>query len=119
MTIMLDEWRHGSAAVLKVTGRLDSRNALVLETRLSGLEAEPVAAVVIDLAGVDYITGTCLRLLVLTARRMDEVGRRLALCAPQEHVRDVLHISGLTRALHIHADPSTALAELNRLGKTG
>ena len=115
-TIMIDEWRHGSAAVLRLAGRLDSRAAPALEARLAGLEAVPM--VVIDFAGVEYITGTCLRLLVLAARRMNASGCRLSLCVPQEPVLDVLRISGLTRMLHVYADRATALAEVDRLGES-
>ena len=117
--ISIDEGRHGATVVLTVIGRLDSRNAPILEARLATLEASQVRAVAIDLAGVDYLTGSCLRTLLLAARRLDEVGRRLVLFAPQVAVLDVLRISGLTRALHVHADRAGALAELDGLGGTG
>lgn len=116
-TVMIDEWRHGPATVLRLAGRLDSRAAPALEARLAGIEAAPAA--VIDLASVEYITGTCLRLLVLAAKRMDASGRQLALCAPQDPVLDVLRISGLTRMLHVHADRAAALAEIDHLGENG
>lgn len=118
-TITVDEWRHGSAAVLTLAGPLDSRNAPSLEARLASLEQARVAAVVVDLAGVDYLTGSCLRTLLLAARRMDESGRRLVLCAPRTSVLEVLRISGLTRALHVHVDRATALAELEGRGESG
>lgn len=118
-TIKVDEWRHGSAVVLALVGPLDSRNAPNLEARLASLETAGVAAIVVDLGGVDYLTGACLRTLLLAARRMDEKGRRVVLCAPRAPVLEVLRISGLTRALHVHANRALALAEVDDLGESG
>lgn len=112
----MDEWRHGPVTVLQLVGRLDSRNASVLESRLMHLIAGKAPAVVLDLAGVDYLSGTCLRVLLLAAKRMDDAGCRMALCAPQPHVLDVLQISGLTRALHVYAGRAAALADFGEAG---
>lgn len=114
--ITVEERNQGRVTLLEVGGRLDSRNAALLEARLEAIAAAGASSVVVDMAGVDYLSGTCLRVLLLAARRMDAGGCRMALCAPQPHVLDVLRISGLTRALHVHHDRGAALVDFGETG---
>lgn len=111
LRITVEERSRGRVTLLEVGGRLDSRNTAILEARLEAVAAAGAPGVIVDMAGVDYLSGTGLRVLLLAARQMDAGGRRMALCAPQAHVLDVLRISGLTRALHVHDDRRAALAD--------
>lgn len=110
--ITMDERRHGPVIVLQLDGSLDSRNAPALEARLGALAAGGGAGLVLDLTGVAYVSGACLRVLLLAGKRLDGAGRRLAVCCARAEVLDILRISGLTRVIGVYPDRAGALADM-------
>ncbi len=98
--------------ILRPRGRLDSVTS-------SGLEREAIAVIegggrllLIDLAGLDYISSAGLRMALAVAKRLDAVGGRLALCRPQPPVAEVFEISGVDGIIGVHASAEEATARL-------
>lgn len=80
---------QGSARILGLKGRLDVVTSDLLQKRLREVAGEPL--VVLDLAGVDYVSSAGLRVLLAAH---DELPR-LVLSGLQEYVREVLEVAGL------------------------
>ncbi len=57
--------------------------------------------VMLDLSGVDFCDSTGVGTFVWLHRKATAVGGRLVLCAPRRHVREVLRISGVDRAIPV------------------
>ena len=55
----------------------------------------------LDLSGVSFCDSTGVGTLVWLHRQATAVGGRLVLCAPRRHVREVLRISGVDRAIPV------------------
>lgn len=110
MTIDLDQ--RAKVTVLRPVGRLDGGAAPGLEQALLPHTRQAGATVLVDMAEVDYIGSAGMRVLLLGVKRMRQVGGRLCLCGAQEHVLDVLEISGLGRAFEIFSGREAALEEL-------
>ena len=79
--------------MLFVEGRLGHAAAAELETVTARLPA--AASVVIDLAGVDYLSSGSLRILEALADRQAQQGGGLRLRAPSVAARLALELSGL------------------------
>lgn len=75
-------------------GRIDTTTAPVLEQHVMALLAGVDRRIVVDFSGVDYISSAGLRVMLLLARRVQDVGGRLALCAMGEAVRQVFQLAG-------------------------
>lgn len=101
------------AATKRVTlkGRLD----------LAAVEAigEPLMAVtaargnvIIDMAGVDFITSVGIRHLVLAAQKVSQGGGKLVLLWPSPNVADVLMVAGLGQILLVAKSEEEATAAL-------
>ena len=81
--------------MLYVEGRLGHAASAELETTvLHHAQAAP-ANVIIDLAGVDYLSSAALRVLEALAVRLSDEGRRLRLRGPSVAARLALELSGL------------------------
>jgi anti-anti-sigma factor len=80
--------------VLFVEGRLGHAAAAELETVTARLPAG-AANVIIDLAGVDYLSSGALKVLEALADRRSQQGGRLVLRAPSVAARLALELSGL------------------------
>lgn len=96
-------------AVLAPQGQVDGNSAPALE---SALLAGGEARVVLDLAGVEYMSSAGLRLVVLVSKRLKQRGGSLVLCGLQPLVREVFEVSGLAPMLAIGSDRAAALARL-------
>jgi anti-anti-sigma factor len=101
---------HGQAIVIAVSGRLDSATGPELETQLLDLIAHGHRRMIIDLAGLAYISSVGLRALIVAAKQLTTEGGRLVLVAPGAIVNQVLGVSGLSGLLDTYTTTEEALA---------
>jgi anti-anti-sigma factor len=86
------EMREGGTVVAP-SGRVDEATASAFSERLTG-EAEGASGLlVIDLAGIDYMSSRGLRALTLAQRKGAEGGTTIALARPNPIMREILAIS--------------------------
>ncbi|HZU64181.1 MAG TPA: STAS domain-containing protein [Novosphingobium sp.] len=96
---------------LSLSGRLDSATANDLEQVLLPLFAAPAPTVLVDFAGLGYISSAGLRVVLMAAKRAKQAGGRLMLCGLSSAVREVFEISGFLKILEV----SDSRAEAERL----
>ena len=100
----------GAATVLDAVGRIDSATAKALEEKLLGLIKEAPSALIVDFAGVNYISSAGLRVLLVAAKQSKAAHCKFALCSLKAQVRDVFDISGFGTIIALHPDRDSALA---------
>ena len=104
------EERIGNALVLHAAGRLDGTTAASFESAvLAKLDDKP-SRLVLDLAGVDYVSSAGLRAILVAVKRGKSVGCVMALCRLRDHIREVFDLSGFTNVVPIHPTVEEALA---------
>lgn len=87
------EERRGSALVLSPSGRVDESTADSFKERLlTTVEAGP-DTLVVDLAGVAYMSSRGLRALTLAQRAGQSAQTTIVLARPNETMREILSIS--------------------------
>jgi anti-sigma B factor antagonist len=104
----------GQTTLVIPEGRLDFGTAASFEKQLERALAgttHPPTALIIDCAGLEYVSSAGLRAFLITARGSQRAGIRFALCALRPAVREVFDLSGFSRIIAVHADRATALAE--------
>jgi anti-anti-sigma factor len=100
------------ALVLAPSGRLDSSTAPQLQQALlESIDGAP--ALLIDCAGLDYVSSAGLRVLLMGGKQSKQKGRGFALCNLKETVREVFEISGFLSVLSCYADRGKALKGLS------
>ncbi len=97
---ILEERRDG-VLVLMLSGRLGSASAVGLETAVNEAVRRGDARLVLDLAGVDYISSAGLHALSAAAGRCVESGGALALCGLTDPVRIAMDLGGLLAGLPV------------------
>ena len=102
----------GEVTVLAVAGRIDSSTASALDSRLANFQAALRNRLVLDLGQVDYISSAGFKVLMITARRIQDANGRLALCGLSAEVRRLFEIAALTRFFTILASTQEALTLL-------
>ncbi|WP_024538031.1 STAS domain-containing protein [Comamonas badia] len=102
----------GNATIVALQGQVNSANAQALEVQLVALVDAGARQLVLDCAGLDYISSAGLRLVLVLAKRLKLEGGRLVLCAMRSHVHEVFDISGFLAILDVQPTREGALARL-------
>lgn len=108
----IDETRENGAAVVAPVGRVDSTTSERLDQHLTRLLAAGDRRIVVDFAGVEYISSAGLRVMLTLAKRMKDAKGALALCAMGEPVRQVFDLAGFLPLFAIEASRSAAVARV-------
>ena len=103
----------GNVVVLAAAGRVDSTSSGEFGTHLDAHAGHP-ADMLLDMAGVEFVSSAGLRVLLMTLKKLRASGRTLALCSLRPPVREVLEITGFNSLLLAYPDRQAALAALER-----
>jgi anti-sigma B factor antagonist len=91
-----------------VGGDIDVVSAPIIEAALRQAEqrlGDAATPLVVDVAGVDFIDSSGLRILLAASRRNGRLGRRLLLLSPGSSVDRLLSITGTTQMFDLEAAP--------------
>jgi len=97
----------GSVAVLEIAGRFDAH---VAPDVLAWYKQTPSSAVVVNLAGVNFIDSSALAALAGGMKRCRQRGGDLKLCGLQQPVRIIFELTRMERAFDIFATEAEAVA---------
>jgi anti-sigma B factor antagonist len=104
----------GLTTVVIPQGRLDFGAAAGFQAQLEQVLARAgtkPAGVIIDCAGLDYVSSAGLRVFLLAARTAQRGGLAFATCGLKPPVREVFDVSGFGRVIAVFADRAAALAQ--------
>jgi 5-methylthioadenosine/S-adenosylhomocysteine deaminase len=101
--------RLGRITIVEAKGRIDGMTAnQLLQTLTFELENRH-ARIILDLAGVDFMSGAGVRVL----KNLSENASDVRLARPSDRVREVLQISGMDVALQIHPTRTGAIRAIS------
>src|SRR5262245_66501499 len=85
----------GAVCVGVLTGRVDNTTANQIQVQLKTLIDGNEKRILLDLAGVSYLTSAAFRALLVAANQAQRNSARFALCSVIGHVRDLFELGGL------------------------
>ena|SRR5579871_2691873 len=91
--------------VVVVAGELSLAEAPILERHLADVLANATSAVVVDLAGVEFIDSTGLSVLVRAQQHASERGIEFGVKNPRAQAHRLLSLTGLEERLTIQTPP--------------
>jgi anti-anti-sigma factor len=109
----INETRQQGVTVVSPVGRIDSTSSPVLETHLAGLTKAGEHRVVIDFAGVEYISSAGLRVMLSLLKRTKEVRGKVALAAMGDSVRQVFELAGFLPLFTVEPTADAATAKVS------
>lgn len=95
----------GRVGVIQVKGRIDSINAGLLSEAVTRELLHKHSGIVLDLAGVEYISAAGLRVL----KMLHDAAGTVHIAQPSHRVREVLQITGLSGSYHVYETQVDAL----------
>ena len=107
--LRIEQEKTESVSVLTVAGRVSHRTAPDLAAALESAAGSAGGGLVLDLAGVDYISSEGLRAVEAAASRMSASGRRLVVCGLRDAVSVAFDLAGLSAAVAIEESRDRAI----------
>lgn len=102
--------RAGGTVIAKADGRIDSSNSREFHSELEAVIADSDTAVVLDFEDVAYISSAGMRVILLTAKSLQQSGTEFVLCSMDDSIREVFMISGFDKIIAIHNSRAEALS---------
>jgi anti-anti-sigma factor len=102
----------GKLAVVIPSGRLDFGAAASFQSELDKALAGRPAGMIIDCAGLDYVSSAGLRVFLLVSREAKRAGVALVICSLKPPVKEVFDVSGFSQIIAICTDRAAAVAKM-------
>jgi anti-sigma B factor antagonist len=99
-----------NATVVEISGRIDSMSAHEFGDALSTPINDKHTEIVLDLAGVEYMSSAGLREIVAALKKLRRASGDLRIAQPSDRVLEVLEMAGLDTILQIYETQSDAVA---------
>jgi len=90
----IQQHTEDGVAVIAPAGRIDTTTSGALEDAVRRTVDGGARDLLVDFAAVDYISSAGLRVCLVLAKRMRDLGGRLVLCGMPESVRQVFQLAG-------------------------
>ena len=102
--------------IVKITlaGRMDIAGAQQVDPAFAELTAPPRRRVIVDLAGVNFLTSAGIRTLIVNAKALRPQGGKMVLLNPNGIISRVLELAGLDQSIGIFRDLDAACAAVMR-----
>jgi anti-anti-sigma factor len=95
--------------VVSISGRLDTSSSPAFDSQTVSLFAEKHRRVLLDLAGLTYISSMGLRSLLKIVKYTAQCGGRTGIFSVQPQILELIEISGFQSLLDIYPDRESAL----------
>ena len=106
----IEERTEGTAVVVSLNGRLDGMTAPDLEARVAAIVERGDVRLVLECGQMGYVSSAGLRVLLVSARKCQQGGGKLAMAALQPECRAVMEMSGFHAIIECHETNEAALA---------
>jgi anti-anti-sigma factor len=107
-----DSTLENGIKLIRLTGRLDMKSVLLIDSRFTALSATQSGPVLVDLSGVDFIASIGIRLLISNAKAVAGRGGQMVLACAQPLVEKTLEILGVNKLIHMYGSREDAIAAL-------
>jgi len=112
MAIQMREEERGGVLLVTPLGRLDSNTSEDFGDKLFARLDGGVRRLAIDMSGLDYVSSAGLRAFLLTAKKLQDMGGRMALGGMNPSVKQVFTLAGLLSIFTVEPDAAGAVARL-------
>ena len=105
--------KKSGALIAKAAGRIDGSNAREFQDALETFMEGEVAALVLDLEDLSYISSAGLRVILLVSKKLQRASAKFGVCALSDSIGEVFQISGFDKIIQPHRTQADALSAIN------
>ena len=106
----IEEQTIDSVVIVSLDGRVDGSTAPDLEKHISGVVERGDARILLDCSKMNYIGSAGLRVMLVGAKKCQQGGGKLMLCALRATCKSVMEVSNFLTILDCYETRESALA---------
>ena len=106
----MNQEKQANVLIINPVGRIDSVSSGEFEVRILRLIDHGEHNLVINLSQVDFVSSAGLRVFLMTAKKLQPVNGKVALCNVIPEVKEVFDISGFSSMFAIKPSVQEAMA---------
>jgi len=99
------------AAIISLVGRLDELATTEVERAFTGVLSNDSRGLIVDMEGVEYVSSSGLRVLLMLMKAMKNQQRVLKLCNLSPFVAEVFEVSNFAIMFDVHVSLASARRE--------
>ena len=92
----------GDVIVVRVQGRLDAASSPQLEKKLNSIIESGHFKVILNLAGVDYLSSAGMRVMLSVSKKLRHLEGKVVACSLNEDVMVIIKMAGFHQVLEIY-----------------
>jgi anti-sigma B factor antagonist len=108
----ITEDKKGDIVILALSGKLDASTSKTFEDKLLADIDSGGQRFVIDLAQLEYVSSSGLRVFLVAAKRLTSSKGKIVLCSLKDHIRQVFDLAGFSSILAIFGSRDEAFKSL-------
>lgn len=109
----IDTVRQDGALIARAEGRVDGSNAREFQDALAAAIGDTERVVVLDLEQLSYISSAGLRVILLTAKNLEQQQAKFAICSLSASVGEVFRVSGFDKVIPVRDSQEEAINALS------
>ena len=109
----IDTVRENGALIAKAEGRVDGSNAREFQDALTAAIGESDRIVVLDLEQLSYISSAGLRVILLTAKNLEQKQAKFAICSLSDSISEVFRVSGFDKVIPVRNTQEEAISAIS------
>jgi anti-sigma B factor antagonist len=106
----IDKKKSGKVEAISLEGRMDAYNSKEVYKFVNNVIAEGSIFLVINMAGVNYLSSSGLRVMLSSLKKLNKLGGDLKLSTLQPYVLEVFEIAGFTQLFEIFDNEEEAVS---------
>lgn len=100
--------KSANYTVIAVEGRIDTVTAVEFERSVSQAFEDETNALIIDCAGLEYISSSGLRVFLMVQKKMMAKKGQLHICSLRPNIKEIFDISGFSGIFKLFGDLDSA-----------
>ncbi len=99
----------GDVRAVRITGNLDTQSSTGAQEQLIQIIDNGAKKVLIDFEGLNYISSSGLRMLLVAVKRLEVTSGQLRVCNANKTVQEIFRVSGFVEILSVYGSKAEAL----------
>lgn len=116
MAMELGWSRDSGVLIATVSGRIDSANSMDCHEALGAGVGPDDQSLLLNMAGITFLSSAGLRVLLMLAKKFTAPGKTFALCELEDHINEVITVSGFSQIIQVHGSQGEAIGAITGAG---
>jgi len=116
MAMELGWSRDSGVLIATVSGRIDSANSMDCHEALGAGIGPDDQSLLMNMAGITFLSSAGLRVLLMLAKKFTGPDKTFALCELEDHINEVITVSGFSQIIQIHHSQGEAIGAIAGTG---